>query len=151
MDKIANLNLTAIFVGIIVAIVVVIWFRNTKLEKKVWVYPLLIVTFPVYYWVFAIYGSDLPALYTEILVGFVFIGLAFIAIKINRKTGLVILATTCILHGVYDVIHDKLFINSGTPSWWPEFCGSVDVLIGVYLFYLAISFRSVHKEQMLSI
>ncbi len=151
MDQIANMNLTAFVVGIIIAVVVIIRFRKTKLERKVWVYPLLIATFPVYYWVFAIYGSDMSALYKEVLVGIVFIGLAFLAIKINRKTGLVLLSAACILHGVYDVGHDRIFINSGTPTWWPEFCGAIDILIGIYLLYLAINFRTAHKEQAQSI
>ena len=133
------MNLFALIAGIIVAIVVVIHFRKTKLERKVWVYPLLIATFPVYYWIFAIYASDMQALYKEILVGFVFIGMAVWAIKVNRKLGLILLALACILHGVYDVVHDNLFTNSGVPSWWPELCGSIDVLIGMYLLYLAIS------------
>ncbi len=133
------MNLFALIAGIIVAVVVVIHFRKTKLERKVWVYPLLIATFPVYYWVFAIYGSDMQALYKEILVGFVFIGIAVWAIKVNRKLGLLLLALACILHGVYDVVHDNFFTNSGVPSWWPELCGSIDVLIGMYLLYLTIS------------
>jgi hypothetical protein len=49
------------------------------------------------------------------------------------------LALGYIAHGVYDVIHHQLFINSGAPLWWPEFCGTVDILIGVYLIAFAIS------------
>ncbi len=53
--------------------------------------------------------------------------------------GLLLLATGYILHAGYDVIHNSLFINPGTPVWWPEFCGPVDVVIGAYLLYLAVS------------
>ncbi len=142
MELFDNINLFALVTGIIIAVAVIIRFRNTKLERKVWVYPLLIATFPAYYWIFAIVGSDMLALYKEILVGIVFIGMAFIAIKTNRRISLVILAAACILHGVYDVVHDRIFINSGTPLWWPELCGVIDILIGVYLLYLTISFRT---------
>ncbi len=146
MYQITNMNLIAFTAGIIIAVAVIIRFRKTRLEKKSWAYPLLIATFPVYYWVFAITGSDMSALYKEIMMGIVFIGLAFLAIKINRKTGLIVLAAACLFHGVYDVMHDKLFINSGTPLWWPEFCGAIDILIGLYLFYMAISFSVDRKD-----
>ncbi len=139
MDQITNMNLTALVIGIIIAVVVIIRFHKTGLERKTWGYPLLIATFPIYYWGFAIVGSDMPALYKEILVGFIFIFLVFTAIKVNRKQGLLLLAVACILHGVYDVVHDSLFTNSGVPSWWPELCGSIDVLLGLYLLYMAVS------------
>lgn len=51
-------SLYALAVGIAIAIYVVVRFRKTKLEKRKWVYPLLLSTFPIYYWVFAVYGSD---------------------------------------------------------------------------------------------
>jgi len=133
----ANINFTALFVGIIIAVYVVVRFRETKLERKAWAYPSLIATFPVYYWVFALYGSDLQVFYKEIWVGTIFVSLIFVSLKIKRSMGLLLLAVTCISHAVYDVVHDELFTNSGVPSWWPEFCGSIDVLIGFYLVYLS--------------
>ncbi len=42
------------------------------------------------------------------------------------------------MHAIYDYYHDDLFINPGTPTWWPEFCGSIDIIIGVYIIYLAL-------------
>ncbi len=30
------------------------------------------------------------------------------------------------------------FTNAGTPEWWFEFCGSIDVILGVYLIYFAM-------------
>ena len=86
---------------------------------------------------FAIFGSDLQALYKEILVGIIYIGLAFVALKVKRSKGILLLGITCISHAIYDVTHDHFITNSAVPSWWLEFCGSIDVLIGFYLVYLS--------------
>ncbi len=150
MDQTTNLNLTALVIGIIIAVVVIIRFRKTTLERKVWVYPLLIATFPVYYWVFAVSGSDMQALYKELLVGVIYIVLAYVALKVKRKFGLVVLSAACISHAVYDVFHDSLFTNSGTPIWWPELCGSIDMLIGFYLLYKAVNFSVDHTKSVLN-
>jgi hypothetical protein len=74
-------------------------------------------------------------------VGLGFLFVAYIAYRLNSVLGLILLATGYIAHAGYDVIHESLFNNPGTPVWWPEFCGSVDVIIGIYLLYLAISVK----------
>ena len=135
------MNYYALIVGIAVAVYVVMRFKKRKLEKISWVYPAFLATFPVYYWVFAIYANDYKALISEVAVGSVFLLVAYIAYKLNSFIGLVLLATGYIAHAAYDAIHHSLFYNPGTPGWWPEFCGSVDILIGLYLLYFAVSFK----------
>lgn len=135
------MNLLAFTIGIALALYAIVRFRGTKLEKKKWVYPALLATFPFYYFVFAIYATDYDALINEILVGLAFIAIAYTAYKLQRIVALIVLAAGYIAHAVYDVVHNHIFINEGTPSWWPEFCGAVDGLIGIYLMYLALSVR----------
>ena len=94
-------------------------------------------SFPLYYFAFAVYGHDLIALYKEIAIGSAFFVLAFIAIKSKRKTSAALVGIGCLLHAAYDAYHNVLFVNPGTPSWWLEFCGSIDLILGVYLFYFA--------------
>ncbi len=71
------MNLYALAVGIAIAMYVVVMFRKTKLEKRKWVYPLLLSTFPIYCWVFAIYGFDYTALQREFSAGILFIALSY--------------------------------------------------------------------------
>lgn len=103
---------------------------------------MLLATFPVYYFAFAIYAGDYGALLSEIYVGLIFIAAAYAAYKLQNTFGIIILAAGYIGHAVYDVIHNHMFINNGTPDWWPEFCGAVDGLMGLYLVYLAFSLRA---------
>jgi peptidoglycan/LPS O-acetylase OafA/YrhL len=134
-----KMNIYALTIGIITAILIIWHFKRRKLEKSKLPYPILLATFPLYYFVFALYSSDYVALYKEIGVGFIFLVLALLAIKSNRKASSLLVAIGCIAHGIYDAYHNMLFINNGTPSWWLEFCGSIDIILGIYLIYFAVS------------
>jgi len=131
----------ALAVGTVSALVVVLLFKAWGLENTKWAYPVLLAEFPVNYWAFAIYGSDSAALLKEIVVGLAFLAVAYIAYKVKSFATLLLLAFGYVMHAAYDFSHNLFFVNAGAPTWWPEFCASVDVLIGAYLAYLAFSFR----------
>ena len=120
---------------------VVLRFRARRLEKTKWAYPMFLATFPVYYWFFAAYASDYSALLNELMASTVFLAIAYVTYKFRSFATLLLLAVGYVAHAAYDFYHDALFVNSGVPTWWPEFCGSVDVLIGGYVAYLAFSLR----------
>ena len=133
------MNNYALAIGAVIAFVVVLLFKAWGLERTKWAYPVLLATFPVNYWVFAIYGSDSAALLKEALVGLAFLAVAYIAYKFKAFATLLLLAAGYVLHAAYDFSHNFFFVNAGAPTWWPEFCASVDVPIGAYIAYLAFS------------
>lgn len=135
------MNIYALAFGILIAVIVVLRFRSGRLEKTKWAYPMFLATFPVYYWVFAIYASDYPALFNELMASVAFFAIAYVAYKFRSFATLLLLASGYVAHAAYDFYHGAWFTNSGVPAWWPEFCGSVDVLVGVYIAYLAFSLR----------
>jgi hypothetical protein len=135
------MNMYAIAIGAVIGIVVVLLFKSWGLEGTRWAYPVLLAEFPVNYWSFAIYGSDSAALLKEVLVGLAFLAVAYIAYKFKSFVTLLLLASGYVMHAAYDFSHNFFFMNAGAPTWWPEFCASVDVLIGAYIGYLAFSFR----------
>jgi hypothetical protein len=135
------MNIYAVAIGAVIAVFVVLLFKAWGIEQTKWAYPLLLAEFPVNYWVFAIYGSDSAALLKELLVGMVFLVIAFAAYKFKSFVVLLLLAAGYVLHAVYDFAHNLFFVNAGTPTWWPEFCAAVDVLVGTYVAYLAFSSR----------
>lgn len=136
------MNIFALTIGVITAFLIIWHFNRRKLERARLPYPALLSTFPVYYFVFALYASDYVALYKEIGVGIIFFVLAYIAIKSKRKMSASLVAVGCIAHAIYDSYHNVFFINSGTPAWWLEFCGSIDLILGLYLIYFAITVRN---------
>jgi hypothetical protein len=131
------MNIYALATGAVIAVVVVLLFKARRLEEARWAYPVLLATFPVNYWVFAIYASDSAALLKEFLVGLAFLAVAYIACKFRSFVTLLLLTAGYVMHAAYDFCHNLFFLNAGAPTWWPEFCGSVDVLIGAYIAYLA--------------
>lgn len=135
------MNIYALTIGIFIAVIVVLRFRTRRLEKNRWAYPMFLATFPIYYWVFAVYASDYTALLNELMASVVFLAIAYVAYRSRTFATLMLLAIGYVAHAAYDFYHDVLFVNAGVPTWWPEFCGSVDVLIGCYVAYLAFSFR----------
>jgi hypothetical protein len=43
-----------------------------------------------------------------------------------------------VAHGLFDFVHGYLIEDAGVPVWWPGFCGSVDVLLGIYVVVVSI-------------
>ena len=133
------MNIYALITGLVIVTYIIIRFRKTKLDRTKCAYPLLLASFPVYYFAFALYANDYPALGKEVLIGIIFFVIAYIAYRSNRKIAAIIIGSGSFLHALYDAYHDLLFINTGTPAWWLEFCGSIDLILAIYLFYFAIN------------
>jgi hypothetical protein len=133
------MNIYALAIGAVTALIVVLLFKAWGLEQTKWAYPVLLAEFPVNYLGFAIYGSDSAALLKEFLAGLAFLAVAYIAYKFKSFATLLFLAVGYVMHAAYDFYHNLVFVNAGAPTWWPEFCGSIDVLIGAYVAYLAFS------------
>lgn len=133
------MNLYALLAGFLIAVSVVVGFRKAGFESKKRLYLFALASFPAYYWAFALYGSDYVALLKEVFAGALFLGVAALAYGAKRKTSLLMLSIGYLGHAGYDVTHNFLFFNPGAPDWWPEFCGVVDVSIGLYLVYLLAS------------
>lgn len=135
------MSLYALAVGIAIAVVVVVLFKAWGLEGTRWAYPLLLAEFPVNYWIFAVYGADRAALLNEFLVGAAYLAVAYVAYRFRSFVTLLLLAAGYVMHAAYDFSHNLFFMNAGTPIWWPEFCASIDVLIGAYIAVLALLLR----------
>ncbi len=135
------MNIYALAIGIFVAVSVVWRFGMGRLETTQWAYPIFLATLPIYYWFFAVSASDYTALLNEFLASIAFLAIAYVACRFRTFATLLLLALGYVAHAAYDFYHDALFFNSGVPAWWPEFCGSVDALIGGYVAYLAFTLR----------
>lgn len=136
------MNPYALLAGILISLYIVLRFRKTGLERTCWADPVLLASFPVYYWVFALYAADMDALLGELLLALPFMLLAYLGYRQRSLLGLAALNVGCLGHAVYDAGHHQLFTNPGTPVWWTEFCGSIDVFVGLYLLILAVKAAS---------
>lgn len=136
------MNILAIIVGIAISVVVILRFKKSRLGASKLGYSSLLITFPFYYFVFAVYGNNYEVIPLEFLGGLVFFVIALLSIKYSDFYRFKLLGLGYILHGFYDITHDEFFINTGTPLWWPEFCGVIDFLMGLYL--LTLAHRGIH-------
>lgn len=133
------MNITAFSLGIALSIVIIVFFKHEDMFNRGKPYAYLLFTFPFYYFLFALWGKDLQIIPLEMLAGIPFFIITFIALKFAIKARLQLLALGFVLHGLYDVIHVWIFTNIGTPLWWPEFCGVIDLILGGYLFYTSLN------------
>ena len=135
------MNILAFIIGIAVSILVIVHFKKNRLESSKFAYSFLLFTFPFYYFVFAVYGNDYAVIPSEFLGGLLFFSIAILSLRFSDFYKFNFLALGYILHGIYDVTHHMFFINAGTPVWWPEFCGVIDIILGLYLVILAFKLR----------
>jgi hypothetical protein len=125
-----------------ISIIIIARFKQTRLENSKLSYSLLLFTFPLYYLIFAIYSRDYGTVAFEIFVGLLFFTIAILSLNQSKFYRFGLLTIGYLLHGIYDVAHNAMFINKGTPVWWPEFCGVIDIFIGLYLAYLTFNCRT---------
>jgi len=143
------MNIYALSIGILTALITIKLFNGGKATNIQALYALYLASFPFYYWLFAVYGSSSTVLFKEILAGLPFMMLAGFCFKMNSKDYPLLLASGYILHAIYDFSHSDIFVNQGVPTWWPEFCGVINLILGVYIatFIFARSSRQTLNSE----
>lgn len=116
------------FVGIAMGLGVGLFTSVTGLDRDRALYPVILIVIASYYVLFAVMGGG-AALVWEIGISVAFL----LAAIIGFRTNLWVVAVAVVGHGVQDLFHDRLIANAGVPAWWPMFCASIDVVLGVYL------------------
>lgn len=100
-------------------------------------YPAMMIVIALLYCLFAVMGGSNQALTIEALVSVIFIASAVIGFKYS----LWLTAGGIAGHGLFDLVHPHLYNNPGVPVWWPGFCGTIDIVLGVYLAWLIVKDR----------
>jgi len=124
--------------GVVLAVVVAAFGKVTRFEQDRGFYPTVLIIIASYYVLFAILGDSSPALFGESVVAVAFSAIAvFGSLRFPLLTGAAIAA-----HGLFDLVHHVIIQNPGVPSWWPIFCASVDVPLGLWVMSLYRSRRN---------
>jgi hypothetical protein len=101
----------------------------TRLDRSRAFYPTLLIVIASYYCLFAVMGDSVSALVVETVIAGGFILLSAFGFKIN----LWLVVCGLVAHGTLDFVHASLIHNPGVPRWWPMFCSTIDVTMGIYL------------------
>lgn len=126
--------------GLLLGLATILSIRLGNTENKAYAYPLVLASYPFFYIGFAFWADDFEALRNELVFAAPFFVICAITAIKNLRYSATLLGFAYLLHGVYDLYHNHLFINSGMPLWWPAFCAAVDFFIGIYLAVISINF-----------
>jgi len=124
-------------VGIILGIAVGIFSTVVGLDRDRALYPAILVVIASYYGLYAVLGGSNTAIVLETLVGLLFVAVAAVGFRVD----LWIVAAGTVGHGIFDIFHHLIIENPGLPTWWPMFCMSIDITLGVYMAWLLWSKR----------
>jgi hypothetical protein len=123
-----------VLIGIALAPVIVVLGRLSGLDRDRALYPVALIVIATYYVLFATMGGA-QALPSELIAASVFVVVAIVGFR----TSLWWVAAGITGHGVFDwLLHPNLIVNPGMPAFWPAFCGSIDVALGVLLAILLV-------------
>ena len=121
-----------VLIGIALAPVIVVLGRLSGLDRDRAMYPIALIVIAAYYVLFAAMGGA-QALPAELIAATIFIVIAIIGFR----TSLWWVAAGIAGHGMFDfLVHPRLIENPGMPVFWPAFCGSIDVALGVLIAIL---------------
>jgi hypothetical protein len=122
-------------VGVAVGVLTIVVARLIRGQH--WLYAIGLLTLPSLYASFALFAGEQAVAVKEMIYGAPFLaaGLLFAFVSVRRSA--VLVGAFWILHGLYDLTHSRLLTNAGVPGWYPVWCFSVDVVVGVYLLWLS--------------
>lgn len=118
--------------GILFGIATGVLTSLISMDRDRSLYPAMMIVIALLYCLFAVMGGSTQALMLESAVGLIFIASAVAGFKWT----LWFTAAGIVGHGLFDLVHPHLFHNPGVPAWWPGFCGSIDIVLGLYLTWL---------------
>ena len=123
----------SVVVGVLLAVGIAALAKFTRFDEDRSFYSTVLIIIASYYVLFAVLDGSGHALIWELVIA-----VAFSTVAITGALFLpTIVGTGIVAHGLFDIVHDVLIENSGVPAWWPSFCASVDVLLGIWVIILA--------------
>jgi hypothetical protein len=128
----ARRHLIPVFVGILLAIGIAALAKFTRFDQDRSFYSTVLIIIASYYVLFAVLDGSARVLVWELVIAVIFSTVAIIgALFLPTLVGIGIIA-----HGLFDLVHNVFIENSGLPAWWPSFCASIDVLLGLWVVSL---------------
>lgn len=108
-----------------------------RIRGQRWLYSLGLLTLPSLYAFFALQAGEQAVGVKEMIYGIPFLAAGLVFVLVSIRHSAVVVGAFWILHGLYDLTHSRLITNAGVPGWYPVWCFSVDVVIGIYLLWLS--------------
>lgn len=124
-----------VLVGVLTAVAIAVFAKSTRFDQDRSFYPTVLIVIASYYVLFAVMGGSPHALVWELVVAVAFSAVAIVGgLYLPLLVGVGIVA-----HGLFDLVYFTMMENAGVPDWWPGFCGSLDVVLGLWVIGLSRS------------
>lgn len=123
------------FVGAAVGVLTIVLARVVPLGQR-WVFATGLLTLPSLYAMWAWLGGQQALVSKELLYGVPFYVAGLVFAFAGMRHSAFVVGASWILHAVWDLVHDRFFANPGVPGWYPVFCFTVDIVVGLYLLWL---------------
>ena len=137
--------MTEFIIGLILVAFCLYICRQNRIEG--WVYSVSLFGLPLVYMFFALFADSSAAILLELIAGLPFIIAGFIFLQRGFKYSAYLLAGLWLSHAYYDIDHNRFFINSGVPDWYPLLCVAFDLVIGFYLIYLGSTLKDANLRH----
>ncbi|MDH5546998.1 MAG: hypothetical protein OEZ43_15510 [Gammaproteobacteria bacterium] len=118
--------------GIITALCVALPAHALRFDKDTSFYPTILIVIALYYVLFAAMSGIAASIVAESMIALLFIGTA----AFSKKFPFLAVGLGLIAHGLFDLMHNQFIEISTVPLWWPAYCATVDVLLGLWVLYL---------------
>ena len=132
------MSIFAIICAIVLAVGLVVYLHVANWIKYRFTFPIVLGLFAVTNDVFTVVTGDLQVLAQEVVISAGFLLIALLSSFTQRVSSWLIVAMGLLSLGLYSIVHDSFFINSGIPQWWPEFSAAFYVVLGGYLVLQAL-------------
>ena len=116
-------------VGASGAVALAVFARFSGFERDKSFYPTVLIVIGFLYVLFGAIDGRASVVLIEITFALFFSGIAMLGFR----NGCWIVGAGIAGHGVFDFVRQFFIENAGVPVWWPGFCATIDVLLGVYL------------------
>ena len=129
------MNTLPVIIGAVLAVILAIFGRLTNFDRDRSYYAVVLIVIAPYYGLFACIANE--AIVAEIFVASIFSILA----TLGGLRWQILLGIGISLHGVFDLMHGYIINNPGVPIWWPAFCASIDIVLGLWVIFLVVTRR----------
>ena len=100
-------------------------------------YSSLLIVIALVYVLFGVMTGRSTVMGAESVIAAGFIGAAILGVRWKRgRAGSILIAIGLVAHGVFDLVHNTTIENTAAPAWWPPFCGTVDMVLGLWFIEL---------------
>ncbi|TBX70311.1 hypothetical protein EZL74_03810 [Flavobacterium silvisoli] len=134
--------MTAIIIGVAMALAQILLFELLKQFDKKSIYSLILCAIGFLYVGFT--WTDTSAFLIASVQAIIFLFIGYFGLA---KSNLMFIALGYFLHGLWDISYGFWQDTALLPPNYDVFCMSLDFLVGIYLIFKAIKFKGVRKNE----